>query len=204
MSGDNARGVTTIDPRFSHGHLPTTDQLRKRDNLIRNNSSGPFVALPRTRLRKCDDSIQINLTALFEAWWDILVKIPIQFNVNLIRFNSPPSVEWIHSENQLLKLWGFCLLKYFLTSIKIAEIRVEGKARIPTCLWQNAALDSKRGYLKPERRVCQCEYSTVYWESDMHHPSHTVHSSAVQFILSFLYTVQFSTVQYMYSTANSL
>ena len=104
MSGDNARGVTTIDPRFSHGHLPTTDQLRKCDNLIRNNSIGPFAALPRTRLRKYDDSIQINLTALFEAWWDILVKIPIQFNVNLIRFNSPPSVEGIHSENQLLKL----------------------------------------------------------------------------------------------------
>ena len=93
MSGDNARGVTTIDPRFSHGHVPTTDQLRKCDNLIRNNSSGPFAALPRTRLRKYDDSIQINLTALFEAWWDILVKIPIQFNVNLIRFNSVLFVE---------------------------------------------------------------------------------------------------------------
>ena len=74
MSGDNARGVTTIDPRFSHGHVPTTDQLRKRDNLIRNNSIGPFAALPRTRLRKYDDSIQINLTALLEAWWDFWLR----------------------------------------------------------------------------------------------------------------------------------
>ena len=44
-----------------------------------------------------------------------------------------------------------------IISNKIVEIAAVGRqtTRNPTCFWQNAALDPKRGYLKPEIGMCQ-------------------------------------------------
>ena len=49
-----------------------------------------FSLLPRTILRKYDNSLQINLTALSEPGSDSLTRTPIKFNVNLIKFKFPP------------------------------------------------------------------------------------------------------------------